>query len=74
MDSAAAGRVAVRKDFYSSNEILLHRAIAAAIGLQLHSMYRESLDALVPDRFNRLLRALDGNAPREVSRNLRLRD
>jgi hypothetical protein len=30
----------VPKDFYSGNQVLLHRAIAAPIGLHLHSLYR----------------------------------
>ena len=56
------------KDFYSGNQVLLHRAIAAAIGRHLHSLYRASLRAWMPDRFSRLLRELDSNDTREDSR------
>ena len=56
------------RDSYSSNQLLLHRAITATIGLQLHSLYRGSLRAWMPDRFNRLLRELDSNETREDSR------
>jgi hypothetical protein len=59
----------VSKDVYSRNQVLLHRAIAAAIGLQLHSLYRSSLRAWMPDRFSRLLRELDKNGTKEDSRN-----
>jgi hypothetical protein len=58
----------VPKDFYSSNQLLLHRAITAAIGLHLHSLYRGSLLACMPNRFNRLLGKLDNKETREVSR------
>jgi hypothetical protein len=51
----------VPKDLYSRNQVLLHRAITVAIGLRLHSLYRESLRAWMPDRFNRLLRELNNN-------------
>jgi hypothetical protein len=58
----------VPKNFYSSNQLLLHRAMIAAIGLQLHSLYRGNLRTWTPNRFNRLLRELDKNETREDSR------
>jgi hypothetical protein len=57
----------VTKDFYSSNQLLLHRAITAAIGLHLHSLYRGNLRAR-PDRFNHLLRELDNNETKTSAR------
>jgi hypothetical protein len=57
----------VPKDFYSGKHVLLHRAIAAAIGLHLHSLYRGSLRAWMPDRFSRLLRELDNNETKDDS-------
>ena len=55
------------KDFYSDNQILLHRAITAAIGLHLQSLYQGSLRAWIPDRFSRLLREID-NETKDDSR------
>jgi hypothetical protein len=58
----------VPKDFYSGNQVPLHRATAAAIGLHLHSLYRASLRAWMPDRFSLLLRELDNNETKDDSR------
>jgi hypothetical protein len=58
----------VPKDFYFGKQVLFHRAIAAAIGLHLHSLYRASLRACMPDRFSRLLRELDNNETKDDSR------
>jgi Anti-sigma factor NepR len=62
--SSRERRLALLKNFYSRNQLLLHRAITAAIGLQLQSVYRDCLCAQIPDRFNRLLRQLDNNQTR----------
>lgn len=61
----------MRRNFYTSNELMLHRAITAAIGLQLLSLYPNSLQTAVPPRFNRLLKKLDETDARACGEDAR---
>jgi hypothetical protein len=49
----------VHRDFYSNNRVLLHRAIIAAVGLQLPPLYADTLRQEVPSALNRLLDRMD---------------
>jgi hypothetical protein len=57
--SPHGGELAVPGNFYTNNQLLLQRAMTAAIGLRLPSLYRDSLSTAVPSRFHRLLKQLD---------------
>jgi hypothetical protein len=61
----------VPRNFYTNNELMLHRAITAAVGLQLHSLYSSNLHTAVPERFNRLLKKLDENDARACGEDAR---
>jgi hypothetical protein len=61
----------VPRNFYTNNELMLHRAMTAAVGLRLHSFYSSTSHMAVPERFKRLLKKLDETDARTAGEDAR---